>query len=1474
MLKPIKMSPAIEAAMYANIMQNRVVKNQDHLRIPRDKKTAIVMMSPSPEATYGIIDRGYATFYKDGIRAYTTDIKIKSKIGNHQVLINGASEFRKAYMSAVENRAIRFYDVHAFNKEEGTSFIYDTGEWHRQYFNYRLIKDIKYTCENYLTFFMSLLDQMGAEDYNKILYFPIDEWAKTGSRFGIGANMMDNPLSILLKAMRSYPAYAGELMKRARTLLIVNEDKHEIIKYVFPEADKINDKVVKDIYQKLKVQLKKLTIEYLEITEEGGERDEIAETSINPASPTETKVVKLSTATKCAIAEELKRNLTGNAPKEPAPEEEEEGSVLDQEINDDTADVVENEEEEEPEESVIDEVEGESDDDDSTNDEITDVIDNAVATIPELSDDSVSDAEKKKILEDEVKKEVYIAKFSPERTKKQMEYIEVARGRQQKILEQSFDEMKSKIIDESSIDNVIETANESLKHVKFANADKSYVEKKYIPDINNAVAKLADGDVKVFIESIDEVDSSDQMNQKKTLTYHLVDEYQKKHTISFDVPIIRDGCHMFLGGADKIIMHQRIFKPIVKIRPDRVQIVTFYNKIEINRQGSSTSSKILALKKFFTKHADKYKVKFGNARAMNGKYKTSIEFDDMSRSFTRIEIPAVDTPNVSKYVLYFDLQAAEEAVKKNDRSKLKNFTTESIPFIECVHKDGSPSKFSGVEPTANLGDVIFSYLNKVGDGKEVESYVVETGRFAYARAKILNAFIPIAVFCLFCEGFTSCMKKCGIDYKFVRDKGALKAGVEDGSIWTNHGTIKTSDGIIVYPSYPLENSLFMNGLRGTGLDMYTFQELDSKDTYIDIISQYYASANQANALDNFRMFMIDKKTEEILKDFDLPTDLIEVLFYACRLLATNQYLYDNDMHNMRIRSNEIIAQIAYQYVVQAYAKFYKTAGSKRAPKLSVPKDAVIKALLSSSLVDEGSVVNPIYQMEKTRACTISASTSATGITLTGINKTENYTMDKRAYDPSMVGIFGVTSPFDGNTGIVRDLALEPAITSTNGYVEVTDPKDIDNLSNANLFTAIELLTPLSVLSDDPQRAAMMRGQTSKMVMTDKAQPVLMGNKVESVIPYHLNGDFCFVAKQNGKVIDEKDGVYVVQYADGSYDSFDTNEKVRKNSADGVYTRIKFETRTAVGKTFKKNEVLAVEPTAMTFDKFDKGASCNIGVLAKVAIVSLYDTFEDSEPITTALSKKLGYYAIEKKTITLDAPTYVERMVKIGDHVNINDPLIVFDSSRGDPEVQKYMERLRQSMSDSGIAETLVEANNTTAKAPTTGEISNIIIYSTVPIDELSPSLQKIVNAYHRRINGKEKFLDQYKNKGDNKYFKCGQLLSETTDVVEAKFGKVKGEYVGEGVVIEFYIKHHDIMKKGDKATNYCAAKGVNSHIIPEGLEPWSEDRPEEEVSAFITPISISARKIPSMYPVMFGNKVLIEAKRRMVEKYKKTRGLK
>ena len=52
-------------------------------------------------------------------------------------------------------------------------------------------------------------------------------------------------------------------------------------------------------------------------------------------------------------------------------------------------------------------------------------------------------------------------------------------------------------------------------------------------------------------------------------------------------------------------------------------------------------------------------------------------------------------------------------------------------------------------------------------------------------------------------------------------------------------------------------------------------------------------------------------------------------------------------------------------------------------------------------------------------------------------------------------------------------------------------------------------------------------------------------------------------------------------------------------------------------------------------------------------------------------------------------------------------------------------------------------------------------------------------------------------------------------------------------------------------------------MIPEGLEPYSEKHPDEEISMFVSSGSILKRMIPSVMIVAAGNKVLKELKERI-----------
>lgn len=1409
--------------VYEAIKNNRYYKNQPHLFLPQNsygKDIGVVMLNPNRDASIRSIESNFVVWRKYQIRYMTADLIYKEKIGSTLVRKNYTMNMPNYYSENFDGGSVKYRKpvMLESSAEKHLSMIQDISEWQELFFKYRLKRSILISCEQYIKFTADKIAKTlpFTHNYkNRIIYISYEEWRRAGATVGMTKECMNNPISILLICLFRFQTLLEPLVKLNCDLVIVNEKHHEFLKIKLTK-DMLDPRAAKAIYSKFKIQLRRMNV-YTVVDHE--EPEELDVEKITPEEKLKREI----------IVNSMVRSFTG-------------GKETHIKIHDDmTLSEIEDLKESQDEEDQRNEV---------LADEIDDAVNNYLDDHPELQDEDPEAVQI--IVEDHVKNEVLVNKFIPERSKKALKLIEVGTVKQNEILSQDVEEMASKIIDESDYSSTITTNNPYIKSSKYANFDKSYNDKKYKKDLNNAVAALSDADIKVFIESIEEEDTSDVFNQKKTLTYHLRDELNHTHTVKFDVPIIIDDCYIYMGGSKKLIMKQRIFKPIVKIGPDQVQICTMYNKCTVFRQGRAVDSKTAAVKKELTTN-EKYHVKYGNAKVKNTKYKTTLDFDYMSKSITKFNI------GNNKFVL--DIDELIGILREHGVNVSEFEEGKAVP----VGYNVSGSKYTPIILGDSFTDMLYDMMPE-SDRANIKYTKTGQSQFAYARVKVLNKHIPVILFLLFCKGFSSVMETTEIKYKVFENETAVKKEYGKDYGFT-HGLITLKDCVVAWEKYPYENQLLLNGLYGLPLEEYTLAELESKDTYIDMLPMYYASANQAMNLDQFKDFLIDPKTKEILTDFNLPTDIVGVFFYTCKLLVNNQYASPNDLINMRVRGNEVISQIAYQCVVNAYGNYRKSAYRKNPTKISVNPNCVMSALATASLIEDESILNPVMTLDKTHNVNIKASTSAKGISLTGINKTDGYTMAKRAYDDSMVGVFAATTDHAANNGIIRLLTLEPNITSTNGYIDITPMSEVNDLNMAQLMTPAELLTPGSMRHDDPQRTGMMRGQTSHMVLTDDMTPVLIGNKVESIVPYHMHNEFCFVAKQDGKVIDEQDGVYIIEYKDGTHDSFDSNPLIRKNSSDGMYVEIAFDTNLKVGNTFKKNEVLAAEKRAFTKNSDDIGASMNIGVLAKVAITSIDDILEDSEPMTKSLSERLGYYAIVKKTKALPANAKIDRMVKIGDHVEIGDPLIVYDNHNGDEEVARFLEEYSKALGEHDLQEAIVESNSTTMKATDSGEILDIKMYYTVDISELSPSIQKLVKSYNQKIDKKDKFLEKYKNEGDNKYYKCGQLLTETSEKSDTFYGKVKGEEVGDGILIEIYIKHKDIIKKGDKTTNFCALKGVVSHVIEEGQEPWSEFRPDEEVSAFISPLSILARKTPSVYTNLFGNKILIELKRKVIKDY-------
>jgi hypothetical protein len=571
------------------------------------------------------------------------------------------------------------------------------------------------------------------------------------------------------------------------------------------------------------------------------------------------------------------------------------------------------------------------------------------------------------------------------------------------------------------------------------------------------------------------------------------------------------------------------------------------------------------------------------------------------------------------------------------------------------------------------------------------------------------------------------------------------------------------------------------------------------------------------------------------------------------------------MSNYRIRSNELVNAYLYKAIADSYGSYRATANNNNPVKISIPQDAITKKILMSQTVEDYSILNPIVELEKSRAVTPKGHS--------GMNLDDAYTQDKRSFDKTMMGVIAMSTSPDANCGIVRELTLEPNILSPRGYIDIKHDK-LNELTDANLFSPAELLSPLGVTRDDSIRTAMATKQSKHIIPIEKSSPVLISNGSEQVIHYHLSNDFSVVAKYDGKVIEinADAGIMVIEYQDkkgipqqdGSkkgtvHQAIDISAKVVKNGAGGFFLTNQLTSDYKVGQTFKKNDIIASDKKFFTNSDIH-GNRFNIGSLQKVACMSAFSTYEDSTFITKKLSEDMASDIVMQKAITLGKNSNVDYIVKVGDHIVVGDELIRFEQSFEDDSLNKFLSNVGDD-----LKEDIRSLGKTPIKSKYTGEVVDIKIYSTVELDELSPTLRKIVQGYYSRINKKKKVIDGYDKSKD--VHKLGILMNEPTGKIETKDGKVKGNEVGEGVLIEFYISHKDIMGVGDKLTFFTALKSIIGDVIPEGYEPYSQYRPEEEVSSFIAPGAVLARMTPSILLTMFGNKVLVELKRQLEEIY-------
>jgi len=967
----------------------------------------------------------------------------------------------------------------------------------------------------------------------------------------------------------------------------------------------------------------------------------------------------------------------------------------------------------------------------------------------------------------------------------------------------------------------IASPDENWKSLTYINFDKNYNIDK---DILNCFMHLSKCSQKLSIVDISVENTSTSEDRIETYTVKYEDLDGKRFTIKLDIPLMEDN-RFLLRGYNKTIQSQLMNMPILKTDVNTCQIISNYLKIFVYREGES-QGRALPIASKFIKAVLKYKdpnikVTTGNARKVCPKYELPIDYIAIATYIIKIE--------TSEFILYFN---QDEIYEKYE-------VEQGLGFPYLYDKKTKSLVYYNE-------DTEYKPENKVFTNYIINTYFLENPKYeglidaidkasaptkcAYSSCSIMSTNIPLVVLCSYHIGLRKTLAIANVEYHLVEK---LTPEMRKNRMLDY---IQFSDGYLVYTATYF-NSLLLNGFKVADVSQYSITDIDNKEMYLELLDEF-GGRLKADGLDNFYDLMMDPITVEVCEHYHLPKDYISVLLYANGLLADNKYYKHTNMKSRRIRHYELIAVYTYKVLSEAYYNYANQRKHKSAADFTIKQSAVIDKFLTDTITSDDSCINALRDVETNNAITAKGPS--------GMNTDRAYSLDKRSYDESMTNIMGMSTGFAGNVGVTRQATIDSNVEGVRGYV-VDNEGNTDNMSTSKTLTATEALTPFGYSRDDPMRIAMTFIQTSKhMVITKDSDPLLVTTGADEAMLYLTSNQFAYKAKMNGKIAEVTKDYIIVQYDDGTSDFINLEETLKKNSDGGYYVPLKLDKVEGLekGMSVSANQILAYDKLSFS-NKLGESDNLayNVGKLTKVAVLNTDDNFEDSGIITEKLAHELATPIVLKEDRVIEKDAIIYELCKVGQHVEVGDPLLVWKDNYGDEDARALLKTLSK--------DEVSELGKKKITSPVTGRVQGIKMYRTVDLDKLSESLQEYLSKYEEKYEKLGKKLESY---GIDKSKIPAYYALGTT-------GKLKKAQ--DAVYIEIFIEYEDTVGVGDKIVMMSANKQVISRLIPDEDAPYTDSRPNEHIDAIVAEVSISKRMVQSIAVYGSLQRLMVELDRKV-----------
>lgn len=674
----------------------------------------------------------------------------------------------------------------------------------------------------------------------------------------------------------------------------------------------------------------------------------------------------------------------------------------------------------------------------------------------------------------------------------------------------------------------------------------------------------------------------------------------------------------------------------------------------------------------------------------------------------------------------------------------------------------------------------------------------------FAEVKVYSTGIPVAIFLARQMGFRALVKMLGATHRLVE-------GRQQKNLQSYEYVVQFRDVAYIFDRREPVTSLVLAGFQSFHKEtrLYDAELFDGKDIYLRLLESRGIGAIYLAEMDNMHDMFIDPITERILIEMKEPTTFNGLLIRGCELLQTYYYPDSQDANYQRIRGYDRVPGFIYTELTRSIRAFKSRNRTGRA-KVDISPYQVWSTITRDASVKQAEDINPIQSLKISQEAVTYVGEGGRG--------KESMNRQSRAYTESNLGVLSEASVDSSDVAINTFLAANPGLANTDGVAKADRP-----MGAANLMSTSVLMSPYSE-NDDMKRRGFISIQQGHTIATQGYGASMIRTGYESVIGMRTSEVFAKTATQDGVVTAISEKGITVKYKDGSEEGYSLGTIYGK--AEGSVYPHTLVTPMKVGQKFKKDEFISYNTNFFEPDPILPGGIVYKGsMMARVVLMEVPQTHEDSSAISHALSQRLMTTTTKVKTFTVSFKQNVHDIVKVGQKLKPEDFLMVIED-----EITSSDDSFR----DSSLA-ILSERAKNAPRSGYIGTVSDIEVFYHGDTRDMTSTLKSIATRSDRNRAEEAK----------------SRLKTATTGFVNSDF-TVDGTPLALGkAVIKVYINVLDDATTGDKVVWGHQLKSVIGEIMPYTLRTESG----HVVDAKIGAKSFAARIVESI--IKIGEKATI-----------------